>query len=178
MTARPLSTRREQPGSIRADSALSASRPMTSADAWPLCCRRSGASWLRVLRSALGAGQDIFVGGVLDGVVESREVRDAATPEGSPDQVIREVRVLGQQRAVQVRSQDSTLQAAFGVVLTVVAEACAQAPSGFGGRPKDRAAAVVLETDECRGRADGEMGVDDYIADESALAGLGADVDQ
>src|SRR5216683_1157939 len=119
MTARPLSTRREQPGSIRADSALSASRPMTSADAWPLCCPRSGASWLRVLRSAPGAGQDIFVGGVLDGVIESREVRDAATPEGSPDQMIREVRVLGQQRA---------LQAAFGVVLTVVAEAHAHVP--------------------------------------------------
>src|SRR5229473_787793 len=111
MTARPLSMGREQPGSIRADSALSASRPMTSADAWPLCCRRSGASWLRVLRSALGAGQDIFVGGVLDGVIESREVR-----------------VLGQQRAVQVRPQDSALQAAFGAVLTVVAEAHAHLP--------------------------------------------------
>src|SRR5712692_3407046 len=128
MTARPRATRREQPGSIRAVSALSASRPMMSADAWPLCCRRSGASWLRVLRSAPGAGQDIFVGGDLGGVIESREVRDAATPERSPDQVVGEVRVLGQQRTMQVGPQDSTLQAAFGVVLTVVAEAHAHPP--------------------------------------------------
>src|SRR5260370_39491142 len=128
MTARPLSTRREQPGSIRADSALSASRPMTSADALPLCCRRSVASWLPVRGSARGAGRDVFVGGILGGVIESREVRDASTPEGSPDQVIREVRILGQQRAVQVGPQDSTLQAAFGAVLTVVAEAHAHVP--------------------------------------------------
>src|SRR5229473_5013352 len=178
MTARPLSMRREQPGSIRADSALSASRPMTSADAWPLCCRRSGASWLRVLRSAPGAGQDIFVGGDLGGVIESREVRDAATLEGSPDQVVGEVRVLGQERTVQVGPQDSTLQAAFGVVLTVVAEAHAHVPQGFGLRPEERAAAVVLETDEGRGRDVGQVGVDDDIADESALACVGADVDQ
>src|SRR5216683_3932028 len=178
MTARPLATPREQPGSIRGDSALSVSRPMTSAHAWPLCSRRSVASWLRVLRSAPGAGQDIFVGGDLGGVIESREVLDAATPEGSPDQVIREVRVLGQQRAVQVRPQDSTLQATFGVVLAVVAEAHAHVPQGFGLRPEERTAAVVLETDQGRGRDVGEIGVDDDIADESALASLGADVDQ
>src|SRR5260370_24061454 len=128
MTARPLSTRREKHGSIRADSVLFVSRQMTSADAWPLCSQRSVASWQRVLRSAPGAGQDIFVGGVLDGVIESREVRDAATPEGIPDQVVRKLRVLGQQRAVQVGPQDSTLQAAFGAVLTVVAEAHAHVP--------------------------------------------------
>src|SRR5260370_37865832 len=128
MTARPRATRRELPGSIAAGSALGASRPRTSAGGWPLCWRRSVASWLRVPRSAPGAGQDIFVSGDLGGVIESREVRDAATPEGSPDQMIREVLVLGQQRAVQVCPQDSTLQAAFGVVLTVVAEARAHAP--------------------------------------------------
>src|SRR5260370_16331783 len=128
MTARPRSTRREQPGSIRADSALSASRPMTSADAWPLCCRRSVASWLPVRRSAPGAGQDIFVGGILGGVIESREVRDASTPEGSPDQVIREGRILGQQRAVQVGPQDSTPPAPFLPALTLVAEAHAHVP--------------------------------------------------
>ena len=110
-------------------------------------------------------------------VVQGREVRDAPPPEGTPDEVIGQVRVLGQQRSVKVGSEDVPLKTSFGVVLTVVAEADPHAPEGNRLGSEEGPAAVVLETNQRRGTDVGQVGVDDDIADESPLAGLGADVD-
>ena len=49
---------------------------------------------------ALGLCEDLFVGGELCRIVQRGEVRDAAAPERAPDEVVGEVWVLGQQRAV------------------------------------------------------------------------------
>src|SRR6266852_522613 len=72
----------------------------TSASVWSMCCRRSVASWRPARQLALGAGQDLLVGGDFGSVVQRGEVRDATAPERAPDQVVGEMRVLGQQRAV------------------------------------------------------------------------------
>src|SRR5229473_1502219 len=70
---------------------------------------------------ARGSGEDLLVSGDFGGVVQRGEVVDAATLERAPDQVVGEMRVLGQQRTVEVRAEDGSLQAAFGVILAVVA---------------------------------------------------------
>src|SRR5712692_1456582 len=127
---------------------------------------------------ARGSGEDLFVRGDFGGIVQRGEVLDAATLERTPDQVVGEMRVLGQQRTVEVRAEDGSLQAAFGVILTVVAEAHAHAAERPGFRPQVRATAVILEADEGLWVEVGHVGVDDHIADESALAGLGANVDE
>src|SRR6266849_8505787 len=120
---------------------------------------------------ARGSGEDLFVRGDFGGIVQRGEVLDAATLERTPDQVVGEMRVLGQQRTVEVRAEDGSLQAAFGVILTVVAEAHAHATKRPGFRPQVRATAVILEADEGLWVKVGHVGVDDHIADESALAG-------
>src|SRR6266851_188333 len=127
---------------------------------------------------ARGSGEDLFVRGDFGGIVQRGEVLDAATLERTPDQVVGEMRVLGQQRTVEVRAEDGSLQAAFGVILAVVAEAHAHAAKRPGFRPQVRATAVILEADEGLWVKVGHVGVDDHIANESALAGLGANVDE
>src|SRR5216684_2343212 len=127
---------------------------------------------------ARGSGEDLFVRGDFGGIVQRGEVLDAATLERTPDQVVGEMRVLGQQRTVEVRAEDGSLQAAFGVILTVVAEAHAHVAERPGFRPQVRATAVILEADEGLWVEVGHVGVDDHIANESALAGLGANVDE
>src|SRR6266851_5700849 len=127
---------------------------------------------------ALGPGEDLLVSGDFGGIVQRGEVLDAATLERAPDQVVGEMRVLGQQRTVEVRAEDGSLQAAFGVILAVVAAAHAHAAERPGFRPQVRATAVILEADEGLWVKVGHVGVDNHVADESALAGLGANVDE
>src|SRR5712692_6066337 len=89
-----------RPGSRLADSESSDSHLTTSASVWSMCCRRSVASWRPARQLALGADQDLLMGGDFGSVVQRGEVRDATAPERAPDQVVGEMRVLGQQRAV------------------------------------------------------------------------------
>src|SRR5260370_165508 len=89
-----------------------------------------------------------------------------------------ELRVLGRQRTVKVRAEDGPLEAAFGVILAVVAEAHAHAAERPSFRPQVRTPAVILEADQGLWVEIGQVGVDDHVADESALAGLGAHVDE
>src|SRR5216684_7364140 len=55
---------------------------------------------------ARGSGEDLLVSGDFGGVVQRGEVVDDATLERAPDQVVGEMRVLGQQRTVEVRAED------------------------------------------------------------------------
>src|SRR5260370_11183179 len=128
--------------------------------------------------TALGPGEDLLVSGDFGGVVQRGEVIDAATLERAPDQVVGELRVLGQQRTVEVRAEDGPLEAAFGVILAVVAEAHAHAAERPSFRPQVRTPAVILEADQGLWVETGQVGVDDHVADESALAGFGAHVDE
>src|SRR5712692_8238427 len=127
---------------------------------------------------ARGSGEDLFVRGDFGGIVQRGEVLDAATLERAPDQVVGEMRVLGQQRTVEVRAEDGSLEAAFGVILAVVAEAHAHVAERPGFRAKVRAAAVILKADQGLWVEVGQVGVDDHVADEPAFAGLGAHVDE
>src|SRR5438132_4354383 len=126
-------------------------RRTTSASESSSWWRRSRRSWPGALLLARGTGQDFSVGGELDCIVERSEICDAAPAQRAPDQVVGEVRVLGQQGSVKVRAEHAALEAALHVVLTVVAETDADAPEGLCLRSEVGAAAVVLETDEGRG---------------------------
>src|SRR5260370_40887939 len=128
--------------------------------------------------TALGPGEDLLVSGDFGGVVQRGEVLDAATLERAPDRVVGELRVLRQQRTVEVRAEDGSLEAAFGLTLAVVAEAHPHAAQRPSFRPQVRAPAVILEADQGLWVEVGQVGVDYHVADESALAGLGAHVDE
>src|SRR6266849_5451401 len=138
--------------------------PSASRTCWTPFARSSlrGRDRRRVIRKAtLSArpGEDPFVRGDFGGIVQRRELRDTTPREGAPDQVVGQVRVLRQQRAVKVGAQDASLQAAFGVVLAVVAEAHAHASEGLGLRPEVGAAAVILEADESRRLEVGQLAI-------------------
>src|SRR5260370_24332699 len=123
-----------QPGSRRGHFESSDSLPTTSAAGSMPCCRPSVASWPLLSASALRAGQDLFVGGQLGGIVQWSKVRDAAPLERAPYEVVGEMRVLREQGPMEIRPEDASLQATFRVVLAVVPEADAHAPKG-PGRP-------------------------------------------
>jgi hypothetical protein len=78
---------------------------------------------------------------------------------------------------VQVCAEHGALQAAFGFIASVVAEA----ESCFAERPcfgsEEGAAAVVFETDKRFGRERFDFRVDDHVADEALFPRLRADVD-
>ena len=63
-------------------------------------CRSPRTHALDRFLKALGPCENLFVGGELCRIVQRGEVRDAPAPERASDEVIGEVRVLGQQRAV------------------------------------------------------------------------------
>ena len=54
-------------------------------------------------------------------IVKGRKVGDAAPSERAENQMVGEMWVLRQKRAVEVRAQDSALHVAFGAVTAVVA---------------------------------------------------------
>src|ERR1700687_4121064 len=155
-----------------------------SPSAWTMCWRPSAMRYTPLSSSgrgdlaAVGPGQDPFVRGDFGGIVQRRELRDATPRQRAPDQMVGQVRVLGQQRAVKVGAEDASLDAAFGVVLTVVAKAHAHTSEGLGLGPEISAAAMVLEADEGRRLEVGQVGIHDHVADEAPLAGLGAHVDE
>ena len=84
-----------------------------------------GRRWVQLRRRrvwhAWRAFENPLVGGHLHRVVEGRKVGDAAPSERAENQMVGEMWVLRQKRAVEVRAQDSALQVAFGAVTAVVA---------------------------------------------------------
>ncbi|OLB99684.1 MAG: hypothetical protein AUI15_08455 [Actinobacteria bacterium 13_2_20CM_2_66_6] len=116
--------------------------------------------------------------GELDRVVQRREFGHSAATEGAPDQVVRQVRVLRQQRAMQVRADNAALDAPFGAVAAVVARSDSNSAKRPRASSQKSASAVVFESDQGRRFEIFERGVHDHVADESFLACLGAHVDE
>jgi hypothetical protein len=116
--------------------------------------------------------------GKLHGIVQRRKLGNAAPAERAFYQVVREVRIFRQQRAVQVGADDATLHASLGGVAAIVSETQPHFADGRGLWPQKRAAAVILETDQRVWRQALDVGVDHHVADETLLARLGADVDK
>src|SRR5437870_13830880 len=67
--------------------------------------------------------EDLLVRGELGRVVQPRQLADSVARECAPDQEIGQVRVLGQQRSVEVGADDRTLKASLRTVGAVVARA-------------------------------------------------------
>src|SRR5207247_4676386 len=138
---------------------------------WP---RPTGPARLAFPSPWLSPLQDLCVRGELDRVVQRHEFGHSAATEGAPDQVVRQVRVLRQQRAMQVRADHAALDAAFGAVAAVVARSQADAPKGPRPGSKKGAPAVVLESDQRR-RVDAfDRRVRDHVAADSFHAFFGA----
>src|ERR1700687_4260834 len=78
-----------------------------SPSAWTMCWRPSAMRYTPLSSSgrgdlaAVGPGQDPLVRGDFGGIVQRRELRDATPRQRAPDQMVGQVRVLGQQRAAK-----------------------------------------------------------------------------
>src|SRR6266513_826939 len=130
---------------------------------WP---RPTGPARLAFPSPWLSPLQDLCVRGELDRVVQRREFSHSAATEGAPDQVVRQVRVLRQQRAMQVRADNAALDTPFEPVATVVARSDANSAKRPRAGSEKSASAVVLESDERRRVEVFERRVHDHVADE------------
>ena len=92
--------------------------------------------------------------------------------------MVRKVRVLGQQRAVQVGAEDVARGHAFGAILPVVAGAGHDAAQRRQLRAEKRASAVVLEADQGARLQAQPADVHDHVADAAPGTGLGVQVEQ
>src|SRR5712692_7305424 len=95
---------------------------------------------------SLRALQDPPVSGKLSRVVEVGKGAAAPSREGFADQIVGDVRVLRQQRAVHVGADDAPLHRPFGLVGAVVAFSPEDLAQRFGVRAEKGASAVVLES--------------------------------
>jgi hypothetical protein len=116
--------------------------------------------------------------GKLHRIVQRRKLGDAAPSERRSNQVVREVRVLGQQRAVKIRAQYAAQQVAFRPVAAIVAEAEPDPAERSTIWTDEGTPAVVFESDQRAWRDVLDLDVDDDVADEALLAGLSSYVDQ
>src|SRR3990172_4409523 len=106
----------------------------------------------------------------LGAVVDGRQLHlTVAAPERNADDVVREHRVLWQQRAVDVRPDRVAVDRALAAVTPVVAEAEADAGERSRVRPEHGAPAGVLESDD-RARVAFLGPVGDDVADAAPRA--------
>src|SRR5438552_17262327 len=108
---------------------------------WP---RPTGPARLAFPSPWLSPLQDLCVRGELDRVVQRREFGHSAATEGAPDQVVRQVRVLRQQRATQVRAANAALDAPFGAVAAGGARSGSNSAQRRPASSPKRASALVV----------------------------------
>ena len=99
--------------------------------------------------------------------------------QGPADDQVGEVRVLGQQAAVEVGAEEAACHRALGPILAVVAAALQDAPERLHPLAEEGAPAVVLEADQ-GGRLQPQRRVrlHHHVADAADLARLGAHVEE
>jgi ribonuclease G len=108
---------------------------------------------------------------------EAMTTVDVATEQGSSQQIVGEPRILGQNRAVQVRPEGVLIHHAFQPIGDVVAEAVQHAAHCFDLFGEISLSAVVLETYQ-RAPLAGEVALDDSVADTAFRACLGPGIEQ
>jgi len=98
--------------------------------------------------------------------------------KGALDQEVGEMWVLGEQRAVQIRSEDVARDDTLGSILPIVAGAVQDSPQWLQSLTQVGFATVILKADKRRRFEAEALGLDHDVADVPMRAGDGVEIDE